>query len=275
MSGILKGTKIGFIGGGAMGEALIAGILRHKALGILPKQILVSETLPNKRWRLKKQYKINLAENNQDLVKKSDVVILAVKPKDISGVLTETAPAFTSKKLLISIVAGTTTKKLESFFKKIPPIVRAMPNTPSRIGLGMTVICGGKKAKAQHLQLSDKIFSAVGLVENLPEKYFDAVTAISGSGPAFLAHFIEASIEGGKKIGLTRTTAAKLALQTALGTVQLLKELEPRELIKMVASPGGTTEAGLKHLQKKQFARIVHHTIEKAAQRSAAMRRGK
>lgn len=267
--------KIGFSGGGAMGEAMISGLLRHPDLGFYARQISVYDPLPARRQYLKKSYRIGVARDNLDLVKRSDVVFLAVKPKHVAEVLLEVRSAFSPNKLLISIAAGTTTKKLESFFKKVPPVVRAMPNAPARIGFGMTVICGGKKAKAAHLKLAEEIFSAAGQVVDLPEKHFDAVTAISGSGPAFLAHFIEASIEGGRRMGLSKTTAAKLALQTALGTVQLLKKLEPRALITMVASPGGTTEAGLKHLKKKQFARIVHHTIKKAAQKSAAMRRAK
>jgi pyrroline-5-carboxylate reductase len=201
---------------------------------------------------LELKYGVQVTADNR-LVADSTVLLLAIKPQTFAAVAEELSPHLTSKvpELVLSILAGATLERLESAFPG-KAIVRAMPNTPATVGVGITAIAPGTNAQPEHLEQAQRIFSAVGEVVQIPESQMDAVTGLSGSGPGYIALVIEALTDGGVLAGLPRQIAAKLALQTVKGTAQLLQEaaMHPAELKDRVTSPGGTTIAGIAHLER-------------------------
>lgn len=264
----------GFIGGGNMAEALIKGM---KAGG--RADILVSEPSGERRKYLEAAYQVRTTASNLEAAQGSEVVVIAVKPQVIDQALSGMREVFGAakgeQKLAVSIAAGI---RLGYLTEKLGTgnVVRAMPNTPALAGLGMTVLSVGDcPPDAALFARVKEIFMSVGKVMVMPEKHMDAVTALSGSGPAFFALFVEGLVEGAVKQGLPLEAAVELALQTAAGTIRMLEEgMDTASLRKMVTSPGGTTAAGLSVLENRGFKDILCDTIGAAVQRAKELGRG-
>lgn len=259
------------IGGGVMGEALLSRLIAQQTYR--PDQIGVSEPQPQRREVFTRQYGVYATGDNQAIVSDAEVLLLAIKPQIFDAVTAALQPG-SSQQLVISILAGTPLQKLEAAFPG-QPVIRAMPNTPATIGAGMTAIAPGQQADSHHLQLAQRIFTAVGQVAEVPESLMDAVTGLSGSGPGYVAVMIEALIDGGVAAGLPRVIATQLALQTVRGTAELLQttELHPAELKDRVTSPGGTTIAGIAQLEQAGFRSALIEAVRAACRRSQELGR--
>jgi pyrroline-5-carboxylate reductase len=270
----IKGKRVGFIGGGNMGEALIRGLVGAK---VVPAELIVATDVRAERTKhLAEQYGIGAHDDNARCVRDADVVILAVKPQIMADVLREIAPAVTPRHLLISIAAGVATPTIRAGLGKDARIIRVMPNTPALVLQGAAAIAKGKGLERDDLAIAAEIFGAVGRVVVLDEELMDAVTGLSGSGPAYVAIVIESLADGGVKMGLDRATAMILATQTVLGSAQLLSEtgMHPGALKDMVSSPGGTTIAGISALEEGGLRTTFIRAVERATQRSRELGRG-
>jgi pyrroline-5-carboxylate reductase len=259
---------IGFIGGGNMAEAMIKGMA---AKGM--KDIMVSEPREERRHELATVYGVTATSSNIEVVTTCDVIILAVKPQNMGAVLDEIASAVREEKTVVSIAAGITLAYLGSKLKT-ERLIRVMPNTPALVQEGMSVmsLCGCFYGPG--LNTVKAILMSIGRVLVLPEEMMDAVTAVSGSGPAFFALFAEAMIAAGEKMGLSAADSSVLVVQTLLGTARLLDTgMPPEKLRIMVTSPGGTTEAGLKVFEEKSLREIVGSGLLAAQKRSAELGR--
>jgi len=259
-------TKLAFIGCGNMGEALLKGILSNKLFN--KKAIFVSDKHSQRLKAIKDTYSVNIAFSNIDAIIKSDIVILAVKPQDMSSVLGEVVEVIGSK-LIITIAAGIATKLIQAK-TDAKRIIRAMPNMPALVGFGITAISPAKGTKKPDIKIADKIFSCVGETVDVSEQQIDAVTAISGSGPAYFFLFMEKLIDQAISLGLNRQVAQRLVLQTALGAtvLQNCTNKHPAKLRKQVTSKGGTTEAALKVFRQKGLEKIVKSAVSAAFKRS-------
>jgi len=258
--------KIGFIGAGNMAEALVSGLIKS---GFPSKKIFVFDIDKKRLGFFSKKYKLNKQADNVSVVKNADVIVLAVKPYHVEGVLKETGGFFNDKKLLISIAAGTKTKKIEKYLGKVP-VVRSMPNTPALVGKGAFAVSPGRYASESDMKIAEKILGCCGLVVRVTESKIDAVTAVSGSGPAYLFYVAEIMRKTAQKIGLEKKIAKILVNQTLLGSSYMLAESaeEPDALRARVTSKGGTTQAALNVLKKKKFAGIFEEAILAAEKRS-------
>ncbi|WP_026080006.1 pyrroline-5-carboxylate reductase [Spirulina subsalsa] len=261
--------RFGLIGGGVMGEALLSRLLVQKVYA--PHEVLVSEPSGERRDFLATTYQVAVTGNNLETLGATEGLLLAVKPQVLEQVvedLPEQARCGCSA-LVLSILAGVPLARLEGAFPQ-QAVIRVMPNTPAMVGAGMTAIAPGSKTHPEHLALAEQIFSVVGQVVQVPETQMDAVTGLSGSGPAFVALMIEALSDGGVAAGLSRAIAQKLALQTVLGTAQLMQEkgLHPAVLKDQVTSPAGTTIAGVALLESKGFRSAVIEAVKAAYTRS-------
>jgi len=259
--------KIGFIGAGNMGEALIRGIL--KANLAAPKEIIVTDISRERLLDLGERYGIVGAGNNSDVAAQSEVIILAVKPQIMSDILKEISQGVNESTLLISIAAGIKLSLLRACLPDGGRIIRVMPNTPVLVLEGMTAICTDG-ADEDDLKKVEQIFSAVGRTVVVRESMIDAVTGLSGSGPAYVAIMVEALTDGGVLMGLPRKVSQELALQTVLGTIRLLMDAHhhPAALKDMVSSPGGTTIHGIYALEKGGLRASLMEAIKMAAMRS-------
>ena len=270
----LKGKRVGFVGSGNMGEALIRGLL---AASLVPADhITATDVRADRAAQLARQFGITTHADNRRLVREADVVILAVKPQIMASVLAEVAPAVTAQHLLVSIAAGVSTTAMRKALGKEARIVRVMPNTPALVLQGVAAIARGQGLGEDDLDTAREIFGAVGRAVVLDEDAMDAVTGLSGSGPAYVAIVIEALADGGVRVGLDRATAMTLATQTVLGAAQLLAEtgLHPGALKDMVSSPGGTTIAGITALEEGGLRSTLIRAVERATQRSRELGRG-
>lgn len=261
--------KIGFIGAGNMASALIRGFLREGKYK--PTDLWVSDPVDAQVRRLKRAHKIEGTRNNRDIVRGSQTVILAVKPQAMAQVLEEIRAEANPKKLFISIAAGFPLRRLEAGLGGQGRVVRVMPNTPVLVGKGISVAVAGARATPADLKATLKLFKLVGEAVSITgEDLLDAVTALSGSGPAFVYLFAECLIEGGVRGGLSQTLATQLAHATLGGAAAMLGEsgLSARELRDMVTSPGGTTLAGLGALETMHFREAVITAVETATRRA-------
>jgi pyrroline-5-carboxylate reductase len=264
----IKDKKVGFLGAGNMGEAIIKGLLQA---GLVPSSsIAATDARAERLQQIARQYGIRPAASNRDLVAEADVVILAVKPQIMSTVLEEIAGAVDRHRLLISVAAGVPVVALREALGRPARLIRVMPNTPALVLEGVTAIARAEGLEAGDLELAQELFGAVGRVVVLDEEHLDAVTGLSGSGPAYVAIVIESLADGGVRMGLDRATAMILAAQTVLGSARLLMEtgLHPGQLKDMVASPGGTTIAGIAALEEGGVRRTFIGAVESATQRS-------
>ncbi len=270
----IKGKRVAFLGAGNMGEALIKGLTQT---GLVPaKTISASDARADRLADIAKQYGIQHVKDNVALVRSADVVILAVKPQIMASVLREIMPALTNRPLLISIAAGVSTATIQSILGTYPRLIRVMPNTPALVLQGVTAIARTPGLEQDDLETAQEIFAAVGRAVVLDEEQMDAVTGLSGSGPAYVALVIEALADGGVKMGLDRATAMTLATQTVLGAAKLLAEtgMHPAALKDMVSSPGGTTIAGIAALEEGGVRTTFIRAVERATLRSRELGRG-
>ncbi|MFA5146086.1 MAG: pyrroline-5-carboxylate reductase [Candidatus Omnitrophota bacterium] len=260
--------KIGMIGCGNMGEAMIRKL---SAAVADPGLLIASDADPARRDSIKAKYGVATGIDNAYLVSHSDVVILAVKPKDLEKILYEDIRRAVSKdKLLISIAAGITTDYIGQMVGKGIPVIRVMPNMAATIGEGISAISAGPSAGAEDMKTAKEIFSAVGDVVEVDEGLMDAVTALSGSGPAYFFYMMEALMEAAAELGLDEHTAGALVRKTAAGSSRLVEVLKesPGDLSKKVASKGGTTEAAFKVFGSKKFKAIIKAAVKAACKRS-------
>jgi len=271
---MLKGRKIAVIGGGKMGSIIARGLITQKIVSA--KNIIVSDIDARRLDVLRKSLKTNISHDNQKSVKEADIVILAVKPQNMAATLADIKSSMDKSKVVISIAAGITTKFIETHLGKGIRVVRVMPNTPALIGEGAAAVAAGRHAKAGDLRIARTIFNAVGISVEVQEKLMDAVTGLSGSGPAYFFLIIEALIDAGVRNGLSRDLAKKLATRTMLGAARLCIESdkEPAELRAMVTSPNGTTFAGLNVMESKNIHAILAATVTAATRRSRELSKG-
>lgn len=261
--------KIGIIGCGNMGGAILYGALES---GVLPKENAYVYDINPTMMEKAESWGVNLAEDDEDVCKKADIVLLAVKPQNAKEALSMCKKAL-DKKAMMSIVAGVTVERLRDMIDGTPRILRLLPNTPAMVFEGAFAICSDNDFTEEELEIAKSIYSTIGIIEMVPEHLIDAACALNGGGPAFVAIFIEAMADGGVKQGLPRKTAYRLAAQTALGTAKMIleKELHPGEIKDMVTSPGGTTIEGCEALEKGGMRGAVIDCINKAAEKSKSL----
>jgi len=264
---MLIDKKIAFLGGGNMAEALIKGMLSADVAK--SRQIVVTDTAPARRDYLKK-YNINLAQSNQEAVQQAEIVLLCVKPQVMDAVLAEIAAAAGPSKLVISIAAGITISRIENALMANPRVIRVMPNTPALVLSGAAGLAKGSSATDEDMAQALEIFGAVGRAVVVDEKLMDAVTGLSGSGPAYVFTVIEALSDAGVKVGIPRPLALELAAQTVFGSAKMVLETRehPAKLRDMVTSPGGTTIAGMHELEKGKLRAVLMNAVEAATNRS-------
>ncbi|OGW91831.1 MAG: pyrroline-5-carboxylate reductase [Omnitrophica bacterium RIFCSPHIGHO2_02_FULL_63_14] len=264
----LTGLKIGVIGCGNMGKALVRGLVERS---VYPQNVSVYDVDRQKVRELRKDTAVREAKSARACVSLADVVVLAVKPDVIPDSAAEIAGAIGRDTLVVSIAAGVPIARIEKAFGKPAAIVRAMPNMPALSGAGMSAFSPGRHAQgARHRRIAEALLGAIGETEQVPEKWLDLVTAVSGSGPAYFFLLAEKLIEAANGLGMKVDTAKKLVYQTALGSAKVMIETgqDPEDLIARVASKGGTTEAALKAFQKKGFGKIVHDAVRAAHRRA-------
>jgi pyrroline-5-carboxylate reductase len=259
--------KIGFLGAGKMASALAKGFIQAGL--VQPTALLASDPIEAARGNFK-EMGANTTAFNPDVASFARVLILAVKPDQVADVLQEVAPKFTDDHLLISIAAGVPLSKLESALRSGARIIRGMPNTPALVGASATAFALGRSARTDDGQLAQRLFSAVGVAFQVKESLLDAVTGLSGSGPAYVFLMIEALSDGGVAAGLPRDVAVRLAAQTVFGSAKLLLETgsHPGALKDMVTSPGGTTIEGLHELEKGGVRAALINAVRSATEKS-------
>lgn len=264
--GIQKG--IGFIGGGQMAEALIKGLLSSGFVS--NEKISASDPADGRREHLTKTYGIRVTGENKEVVLTSDVLVLAVKPQAVSRVLEDIGEYVTVDHLVMSIAAGIPIRLLQDGLPHDSRVVRVMPNTPALVGYGAAALSAGSFARDEDLLLAKEIMGAVGTATVLSEHLMDAVTGLSGSGPAYVFAFIEGLIDAGVREGLPRAVAAELVLQTVIGSAVMCNETgkHPSELAAMVTSPGGTTIEGLYMLERGGLKGALMDAVRAATRRS-------
>ena len=271
MSEKLEDMQIGIIGAGAMGGALAAGLL---ASGIAATAIRAADPDPDRRRTLEENHGIRCGADNREVVEQSDLVVLAVKPREVAGVLRElggaTNPSL-SRPLWVSIAAGVTLSSLAGCLPPGSRLIRSMPNTPALVGEGATAFAANQEATDADRAAARVLFEAVGTAWEAPsEALLDAVTGLSGSGPAYVFVLLEALGDAGAEMGLPRDAAYALATQTVLGAARLALETgrHPAALREQVTSPGGTTVAGLDRLEAAGFRSAIRDAVEAATRRS-------
>ncbi|MEI6253678.1 MAG: pyrroline-5-carboxylate reductase [Mycobacteriaceae bacterium] len=277
-------ARIAIIGGGSMGEALLAGVLRA---GRRARDVVVSERVPDRADYLSRTYSVRVLPVREAL-EGAEFVILAVKPGDVESVVAEIAAAATAaerssvEQVLVSVAAGKTTAFFEARLPAGTPVIRVMPNTPALVGAGVSALAAGRFATGEQLAQAAELFTSVGLALTVPESQIDAVTAVSGSGPAYFFLFVEALVDAGVAAGLSRAVATDLAMQTMAGSSAMLldrraaagtgsarqPDTTAAELRALVTSPGGTTAAGLRELERGGLRAAVAAAVEAAKTRS-------
>jgi pyrroline-5-carboxylate reductase len=276
---VLTNKKLGFIGGGNMTEALVKGLLVSSF--VAPKDILVSDLISDRLDYLSKEYKIKTTGDNRELVQKSDILVLAVKPQVVKKVLESFSDLIDSNKTIISVAAGISINLIENTLdvvgKKKISVIRTMPNTPALVQEGATAICGGGNSTKLDLKVAHHIFNAIGQTVDIEEIHMDAVTGLSGSGPAYVFMIIDALSDAGVKVGLSREVSNALTIQTIFGSAKLARDggKHPGELKDMVTSPGGTTISGLHMLEEGGIRNALMNAVEMATQRSKELGKNK
>ena len=258
--------RLAILGAGVMGETVLSGLLRA---GWSPDDIVASHRRAERAAQLEHAYGIRM-RSNAEAAAEADTVILVVKPQDMRDLLSEISGAVAPDVLIVSLAAGVDTAQIESQLPDGTAVIRVMPNTPAQVDEGMSAISGGSHSDADDLAHVTEILSATGRVVTVPERYQDAVTAISGSGPAYLFYVVEAMIEAGVHLGLPRNTATELVVQTMLGSAKLLRETgqHPTVLREQVTSPGGTTAAAVRQLEDRAVRAAFMTAMEAARDRS-------
>jgi len=263
--------RIAILGAGKIGEALLAG-LRNSDWA----NLIASCRREERALELTERLGIETTTSNSEAIKGADVVVLAVKPQDIETLLGEVGHLLTADQTVISVAAAITTATIERHLGPKVPVVRAMPNAPSTVHDGIAGMCAGRNAEREHMDRAGTVLRAVGDVVEVPESSMDAITAVSGSGPAYYALLAEAMIEAGLLLGLSREVSTKLVVQTMLGTARLLRDenMHPVELREAVTSPGGTTTRAIRELEQAGVRAAFLNAINAAMERSKELARG-
>ncbi len=267
-------AKLTVLGTGKMGEALVGGLLASGWRE--PAEITCTARGEDRLKELAERHGVDVTVDNAAAVRGADVIVIAVKPQDIEPLLTEVSPYISGDQTVLSVCAAIPTAFIERRLGENVPVVRAMPNTPSVVHEGMAGIAAGRHATEAHLETCREILTHVGRVVTVPESYLDAVTAISGSGPAYFALLAEAMIEAGILLGLSREISTDLVVQTMLGSAKMLRDshMHPVELREMVTSPGGTTIRAIRVLEQSGVRAAFLNAIQAAMERSQELAQG-
>jgi pyrroline-5-carboxylate reductase len=260
--------RIAILGAGKMGEALIAGLLSSGWRQ--PEEIVAADRRPERLEEVATRFGATTTGSNAEAVAGAEIVVIAVKPQDMDGLLADIGGLLTADQTVLSIAAAIPTGAIEQHLSAAVPVVRAMPNTPATVHEGMAGITAGAHAGDEHLQKAEELLAHVGRTVRVPEPHMDAVTAVSGSGPAYFALLAESMIEAGILLGLSREISTDLVVQTMLGTAKLLRDekMHPVELRESVTSPGGTTIAAIRELEQAGVRAAFLNAIQAAMQRS-------
>jgi pyrroline-5-carboxylate reductase len=270
----LDDRTVAFLGGGRMGEALIAGLLRSG--GRTADEIVVTARREERARELAERHGVAATLSNPDAVERAKALVLMVKPQDMETLLEQIADSVTSDHLVVSFAAGIRTSFVERRLTEMVPVVRVMSNVAVLVDEAMSVVAAGKHAEDKHLAVAEELLGYVGRVLRLKETHLDAITATSGSGPAYFFLLAEAMIEACILLGLSRDVATELIIQTMLGSAKMLRDTgkHPVELREMVTSPGGTTIAAIRHLEEAGVRAAFLNAIDAARQRSAELAKG-
>ncbi len=270
---MLDNQNIAIIGAGNIAEALVSGLLMGKV--VRPSQIFATDVSDQRLQHFKRRYGVRIGSNNAEAAKWADIVILSVKPQVLDEVMAGLKLPTRSKPFIISVAAGVPIAKIQAGLHTKACIIRVMPNTPSIVLEGATALAGGPGVSPQQMDMGKAIFEAVGKVVVVDESHIDTITGLSGGGPAYVCVFIEALADGGVKMGLPRSVAQLFAAQTVLGTAKMVLESgeHPGVLKDRVASPGGTTIAGLHSLEEGKFRGTVINAVQSATLRSRELGR--
>lgn len=265
---MLSNKTIGIIGAGNIGTAVIGGILRAKLSD--PKNIYASRRNASALEQLSKQFHINTTSDNRKVAKSAAIILVSVKPQNAKQVLTEIRDVVDDSKIIISVMAGIKTSLINQLLGSSCPVIRTMPNTPVLVDSGATAISPGRYARDEHMKIAQTIFKSVGKVEFVPEQLMDAVTGLSGSGPAYIYMVIEAMTDGGVKMGIPREIAHRLAAQTVFGAARLVIETgkHPAILKDEVTTPGGTAIAAVHELETHGLRTMLINAVSTATARS-------
>ncbi len=271
---MLAGNQFLFIGAGSIAESIIKGLLSTEQ--IRPGEIWVTNRSDTERLQfLRQYYGIIPVFDKKAAAAKADVIVLAIKPQDVFAALNELKSCVNERQLIVSVLAGVTTSLIEETLGIKIPVVRAMPNTSCAVLESATGLCAGRYVSGQQLALARSMFGIVGEVVTVEEELLDAVTGLSGSGPAYIYYLVEAMEKAGEAAGLPRELARPLVLKTLIGAARMLLETgeEPEELRRQVTSPNGTTMAGLKELEKGEFVKVIRRAVTSATNRSKELGR--
>jgi pyrroline-5-carboxylate reductase len=270
----VDGRRIAILGGGKIGESLLAGLLSSGWRK--PDEIVVTGRRDERIKELAEKYGVEATLSNGEAAASAGFIVIAVKPQDFDVLLGEVAPVISPEQTVLSIAAAVPTAQIEQHLADGVPVLRAMPNTPATVHEGVAGLCAGAHAGNEHLAAAQEVLEHVGRVVQVPELYMDAVTAVSGSGPAYFALLAEAMIEAGILLGLAREVSTELVVQTMLGTAKLLRDegMHPVELREMVTSPGGTTIRAIRELERAGVRAAFLNAIQAAMERSRELARG-
>ncbi|MDI3256513.1 MAG: pyrroline-5-carboxylate reductase [Kyrpidia sp.] len=259
--------NVSFLGAGAIAEAMIRGLLNAGLVS--EKHIRVANREEGgRRDALARHYGVQ-AVSRKEAIRRAEVIVLAMKPKDAGDAMVEVRDHLQGTPLLVSVMAGITTGWIEGQLGREVPVVRAMPNTSCGVGESATALASGRYAGDEHLEIARKMFGAVGRVVTVPESRMDAVTGLSGSGPAYVYYLVEALIEAGKQMGIDEEVCRTLVVQTVFGAAVMLRTGErPDALRRQVTSPGGTTQAGIEVLDRRDVAGAIQEAVRRATERS-------
>lgn len=265
---MLFSKKIVFIGSGNMGEALLGGLLKAELTN--PENITATDVRQDRLEEISSKWNVATTTDNIKAVSSADIIMLCVKPQALRDVLESIKETIREDQLIISIIAGITTRTISKFIGKNNPVVRVMPNIPAVVDEGASGVCVGEFADDTHKEIAMKILGAVGEVEAVSEELMDVVTGLSGSGPAYIYMVIEALTDGGVMMGLPRNIATRLATQTVLGSAKLVREtnVHPAVLKDQVTTPGGTTILAIKELEESGLRPMLIRAVETATNRS-------
>ncbi len=270
----MDSRRVAILGAGTIGESLLAGLL--SAGWREPKEIVVTGRREERVAELAERYGVAATTSNAEAVAGAALVVIAVKPQDFDVLLGEIGPLLSEEQTVLSVAAAIPTASIEARLAPRVPVVRAMPNAPATVHEGIAGVCAGAHADDEHLAVAEEVLRHLGAVVRVPERYMDAVTAVSGSGPAYFALLAEAMIEAGILLGLTRETSTQLVVQTMLGTAKLLRDehMHPVELREMVTSPGGTTIRAIRELEQAGVRAAFLNAIQAAMERSRELAAG-
>jgi len=263
--------RIAIIGAGRIGEALLSGLLSSGW-----SDIVVTSRRPERIAELRERHGVDATTSNADAVRGAAVVVIAVKPQDIDALLSDVGPVLEPTQTVLSVAAAIPTARIEARLADGVPVVRAMPNAPSTVHEGMAGIAAGTHARDEHLAAAEEVLLHLGRVVRVPEQAMDAVTAVSGSGPAYLALLAEAMIEAGILLGLSREVSTTLVVQTMFGTAKLLRDtkMHPVELREFVTSPGGTSISAIRELEQAGVRAAFLNAIQAAMTRARELADG-